>query len=130
MAWVAREVNKTAVKNLLHIAWATVGNIIERAVARKLDRARLDWLYRIGIDEVSYRKGHKYLTVVADHGTGDPVWIGEGRSQATVGAFFDELGDERAKKLSAISMTCARRTSWRRRRAPPRPRSPSMPSTW
>ena len=73
-------------------------------VARKIDRARLERPYRIGIDEVSYRKGHKYLTVVADHETGDPVWIGEGRSQATVGAFFDELGDERAKKLGAISM--------------------------
>ncbi len=104
VAWVAREMNKTAVKNLLHIAWATVGNIIERVVARKLDRDRLERLYCIGIDEVSYRKGHKYLTVVADHETGDPVWIGEGRSQATVGSFFDELGDERAKKLGAISM--------------------------
>ena len=103
VAWVAREMNKTAVKTLLHIAWATVGNIIERVVARKLDRTRLERLYKIGIDEVSYRKGHKYLTVVADHGTGDPVWIGEGRSQATVGAFFDELG-ERAKQLEAISM--------------------------
>jgi transposase len=48
VAWVAREMNKTAVKNLLHIAWATVGNIIERVVARKLDRARLERLYRIG----------------------------------------------------------------------------------
>ena len=103
VAWVAREMNKTAVKTLLHIAWSTVGNIIERVVARKLDRTRLERLYRIGIDEVSYRKGHKYLPVVADHATGDPVWIGEGRSQATVGAFFDEVG-ERAKQLEAVSM--------------------------
>lgn len=103
VAWVAREMNKTAVKTLLHIAWETVGTIVERVVARKLDRTRLERLYRIGIDEVSYRKGHKYLTVVADHETGDPVWIGEGRSQATVGAFFDELG-ERSKQLEAVSM--------------------------
>ena len=88
VAWVAREMNKTAVKNLLHIAWATVGNIVERVVARKIDRTRLERLYRAGIDEVSYRKGHKYLTVVADHETGDPVWIGEGRSQKAVGAFL------------------------------------------
>jgi transposase len=104
VAWLAREMNKTAVKTLMHIAWTTVGNIIERVVARKLDPSRLQRLYRIGIDEVSYRKGHKYLTVVADHETGDPVWIGEGRSQATVSAFFGELGEERAKKLGAISM--------------------------
>jgi transposase len=54
VAWVAREMNKTAVKDLLHIAWATVGNIVERVVARKLDRTRLERLYHIGIDEVSY----------------------------------------------------------------------------
>ena len=104
VAWVAREMNKTAVKNLLHIAWATVGNIVERVVSRKLDRTRLERLYKIGIDEVSYRKGHKYLTVIANHDTGDPVWIGEGRSQATLGAFFDELGPTGAKQLEAISM--------------------------
>ncbi|MHB1845589.1 MAG: helix-turn-helix domain-containing protein [Deltaproteobacteria bacterium] len=52
VAWVAREMNKTAVKNLLHIAWTTVGHIIERVVARKLDRTRLERLRRIGIDEV------------------------------------------------------------------------------
>ena len=103
VAWVAREMNKTAVKNLLHIAWTTVGNIVERVVARKVDRTRLERLYRIGIDEVSYRKGHRYLTVIADHDTGDPVWIGEGRSRKTVGTFFDELG-ERAKQLEAVSM--------------------------
>lgn len=107
VAWVAREMNKTAVKDLLHIAWATVGTIVERVVARKIDRTRLDRLYKIGIDEVSYRKGHKYLTVVADHDTGDPVWIGEGRSQATVGAFFDELGPEKAKQIEAVSMDMA-----------------------
>ncbi len=118
VAWVTREMNKTAVKNLLHIAWATVGNIIERVVRRKLDRTRLERLYRIGIDEVSYRKGHKYLTVVADHETGDPVWIGEGRSQATVGGFFGELG-ERAQQLEAVSMDmCAPYIQETRARAP------------
>jgi transposase len=84
--------NKTAVKNLLHIAWATVGNIIEQVVARKLDCARLERLCRIGIDEVSYLKGHKYLTVVANHDTGDPVWLGEGRTKKTMGAFSTRSG--------------------------------------
>jgi transposase len=68
---------------------------------------------------VSYRKGHKYLTVVANHATGDPVWIGEGRSQATVGAFFDEVGEEGAKQLNAISMDmCAPYILQAQKRAP------------
>jgi transposase len=119
VAWVAREMNKTAVKNLLHISWPTVGNIVERVVKRRLDPARLQRLYSIGIDEVSYRKGHKYLTVVANHATGDPVWIGEGRSQATVGAFFDEVGEEGAKQLNTISMDmCAPYILEAQKRAP------------
>jgi transposase len=119
VAWVAREMNQTAVKNLLHIAWATVGNIIERVVARKLDRARLERLCRIGIDEVSYLKGHKYLTVVANHDTGDPVWIGEGRTKKTMGAFFDEVGSSGAEQLEAVSMDmCAPYIEVTKERAP------------
>jgi transposase len=104
VAWLAREMNKTAVSRMMHVAWVTVGEIIERVVGRNLDGKRLEELFVIGLDEVSYRKGHKYLSVVANHGTGDPVWIGEGRSQATVGRFFDELGPERGKKLEFVTM--------------------------
>ena len=62
---------------------------------------------------------HKHLTVVADHATGNPVWIGEGRSQATVGAFFTELGDVGTKQLQAGSMDmCAPYILEARERAP------------
>jgi transposase len=104
VAWLAREMNKTAVTRLMHISWMAVGRIVERVVARKLDKHRLDELYEIGLDEVSYRKGHKYLSIIADHRSGDPVWIGEGRSQETVSGFFDELGPERSEKLKVVSM--------------------------
>jgi transposase len=104
VAWLAREMNKTAVTRLLHITWRAVGTIIERVVARKLDKKRLEDLYLIGVDEVSYRKGQKYITVVANHGTGKPVWLGEGRTKKTLGTFFDELGPERAEQLKAVSM--------------------------
>jgi transposase len=104
VAWLAREMNKTAVTRLMHVSWMAVGRIVERVVARKLDKRRLDELYEIGLDEVSYRKGHKYLSIIADHRSGDPVWVGEGRSQETVSGFFDELGPERSKKLKVVSM--------------------------
>ena len=51
----------------------------------------LDGLTRIGIDEIAYRKGHRYLTCVVDHATGRLVWAGEGRNSETLGRFFDEL---------------------------------------
>jgi len=104
VAWLTREANHTAVSGFLHIAWRTVGTIVERVVARKLDARRLDELYAIGLDEVSYRKGHKYLSVIADHVRGGVAWVGEGRSQETVGKFFDELGPERSAEVAAVSM--------------------------
>jgi transposase len=104
VAWLAREMNKTAVARYAHIAWETVGSIVKRIVARKLDPNRLNDLYVIGLDEVSYRKGHKYLTVVASHHTGKPVFIEEGRSKKTVGRFFDQLGEARCKKLEVVTM--------------------------
>lgn len=104
VAWLAREMNKTAVTRLMHIAWVTVGRIIQRVVGRKLDPKRLDDLYVMGLDEVSYRKGHKYLSVVANHQTGNPVWIGEGRTKETLETFFDELGEERSKAVAVVTM--------------------------
>ena len=119
VAWLAREMNKTAVAGLAKISWPTVGKIIERFVARNIDKQRLDNLFVIGLDEISYRKGHKYLTVIANHATGAPVWMAEGRSQKTLGGFFDELGKDRGEKLAVVTMDmCAPYIAEVRARAP------------
>jgi len=119
VAWLAREMNKTAVAALAKVSWPTVGKIVERFVARNIDERRLDGLFVIGLDEVSYRKGHKYLTVIANHLTGAPVWMAEGRSQKTLGAFFDELGPERSSALAVVTMDmCAPYIAEVRVRAP------------
>ena len=103
-AFFAQQTSKTVVSRVMKIAWPTVGTIIERAVRRHglpLARRRL---YHIGIDEISYRKHHKYLTLVADHVSGEIVWGGEGRSGATVGKFLDELGPQAAAGIDLVSM--------------------------
>ena len=65
---------------------------------------RLDGLRRIGIDEKSRGKGPgKYLVIVTDHDAGKVAWVAEGRDQATVRAFFDDLGPDRARLLTHIS---------------------------
>ncbi len=90
---------------LLRVAWETVAAIVVRVVAEQLDPSRLEHLLRIGVDEVSYRKGHRYLTVVADHDReGAVVWAGEGKSAAVLGAFYAELGPQRCARLAAVSM--------------------------
>lgn len=108
VAWLAQRTDKTTVCRLLRVSWEAVARIVTMVVADQIDGARLDGLYRIGVDEVSYRKGHRYLTVVADHDRdGVVVWVGEGKSGDTLGLFFDALGPERAQQLQAASMDLA-----------------------
>ena len=102
--WLAQRSDKTCVARLLRCAWSTVDAIVCRVVADKIDPARLDSLFRVGVDEISYRKGHRYITLVVDHDTGDVVWGGKGRTAETLQGFFDQLGPERAARIQAVSM--------------------------
>ena len=107
-AWLAVNTSKSAVAELMRIAWRTVGAIVER-VAAEAERQTdlLDGLRRIGIDEISHRKGQRYLTVVVDHDSGRLVWAAAGRDRATVEAFFDQLGEERCKRIALVSCDMA-----------------------
>jgi len=102
--WLATTMDKTALCRLVRVDWDTVGRIIERVMADGLDPQRLDNLFVIGVDEVSWRKGHSYITLVSDHRTGKFVWGKEGKDAATLDCFFDELGVERSEAIEAMSM--------------------------
>jgi len=103
-AWLATRTDKTTITRLLRIHWRTVGRIIQRVCADELDADRLDGLVEIGIDEVSWRKGHRYLTLVADHGRRQIVWGAEGASAKVADEFYAQLGPERAGQIAAVSM--------------------------
>jgi len=104
VAWLATKMDKDAVRRLVQVDWDTVGRICKRVVADELDPNRLDGLFDIGVDEISWKKRHNHLTLVMDHESDRVVWGGEGRSSATLNGFFDELGPERAGRLRAVSM--------------------------
>ena len=104
VGWLATTMDKTAIRRLLRVDWDSVGRIIERVMATELDPARLDKLYSIGVDEVSWRKGQSYITLVSNHQTGKFVWGAEGKDSATLDGFFSELGKERSEAIGAISM--------------------------
>ena len=103
VAWLAQQMAKTPIAGLLRIGWDTVGRIVERVLADHLDEARLEGLVCIGVDEISYRRHHRYLTSVVDHRGGAIVWCAAGRNAATLRAFFDQLG-ERKQSIRAISI--------------------------
>jgi hypothetical protein len=87
-AYLARVADKTSVAKIMGIAWMTVGKIVERIVGERLDSSRLDGLSFIGIDEFSYRKRHRYITVIVDHVTGRVVWAAKGRSSEVLAAIL------------------------------------------
>jgi transposase len=104
VAGLTRVTDKTTVKRLFEISWITVGRIASRVVREKLDPTRLDSLAYIGIDEFSYQRRHKYITIVMDHENREPVWVAEGKSAQTLNRFFDELGEERCRAIQLVTI--------------------------
>ena len=65
-------------------------------------------LRRIGIDETSYRKGHKYITVVVDHDTNQVIWVGKGTGKEVLSSFFALLTQEQRESIELVSADGAR----------------------
>ena len=96
--------NKLAAARRYAISWRAVNNACVRVATEALGRVDLlSGLVAVAIDEVKYKKGQRYLTVVCDHMTGKVIWAQKGRTKETVNAFFDALGDERAQGLQFVS---------------------------
>jgi transposase len=104
VTWLCRKTDKTTVSKLMRCSWEAVDGMVTRVVSDHLDERRLDELYRIGVDEISYKRGHEYITIVADHDSGNVVWCAEGRTTEVLQRFFDELGEEGRDRIVAISM--------------------------
>ena len=104
VGYLATTADKTTITRLVRIDWDTVGRIITRVMDDHLDPARLEQLFEMGVDEVSWRKRHKYITIVTNHQRNQAVWAAEGRDTKTLDGFFDELGPERAEAITAVSM--------------------------
>jgi transposase len=108
VACLAQQMAKAPLAELVRISWTTVGRIIARTVEETVSERRFDGLRRIGIDEVSFRRGHRYLTLVVDHDAGQIVWASEGaRAKESLDGFLDALGPERASRIEAVSIDMA-----------------------
>ncbi|MGH3922832.1 MAG: helix-turn-helix domain-containing protein, partial [Pseudonocardiaceae bacterium] len=74
VAWLATKSDKTTICKFARVVWRTVWAICERVSADVLNPERLSGLVDIGVDEISWKKHHHYLTLVSDHATGKIVW--------------------------------------------------------
>ena len=103
--WMAENISRSAVAEYLRIDWKTVGRCITRA--RKYIEpdpgARLNGLENIGIDETSYRKGHKYITVVMNHDTNTVVWASDKHGKAVFSKFLTGLTEEQRSSIKVVT---------------------------
>jgi len=93
-----------AVAELLCLDWKTVKEIDKRALQERFKTPNYQGLRLLAVDELAYRKYRNYLTIVLDLERTAVVWAGRGRSQATLEAFFEEIGEEVAQGIEAIAM--------------------------
>ena len=85
--------------------WDTVFRCVEHAVRWGLEHRDLDGIHAIGVDELAWKKGHKYLTLVyqLDHGRRRLLHIAKKRTAASFNSFFDMLGDARSKAIVFVA---------------------------
>ncbi len=102
--WFLQHTDQTATATYMGISWVTAGNIARRVVDEKLDGSLLSDLHFIGVDEISYGRPTKFLTVVVDHERGRVVWAAEGKSSETLGRFFETLGPARKSSIEVVTM--------------------------
>jgi transposase len=89
-----------AAAQLLRLARSTFSDVLHRTIQRVRDGHRIRDLKSIGIDEISYQKGHKYLTVVYDLDRSCVVWVGKGKGRETIDDFFNsQLSDYQKKRI-------------------------------
>ena len=107
-AWLAVNTSKSAVAELMRIAWRTVGAICERvAMTRGATSICSAACAASASTRSATARGQRYLTVVVDHDTGRLVWAAAGRDRKTVERFFDALGQERCKQITLVSCDMA-----------------------
>jgi len=110
VTWLALHATVQDVSEYFRIKWHTVGSIAQR-VAKSLEDAqpnRFDNLEKIGIDETSYKKGHKYMTVVVNHETGHLIWAQKGHGKEVLTEFFKALTEGQRAAIKYVTADGAR----------------------
>ena len=95
---------QAAAARLLGLAPSTLSDQLHRLIARRRTGHRIRGLKTVGIDEISYAKGHQYATLVYDLERSRVVWVGQGKARETIDTFFrDHLS---ASQKARIRWAC------------------------
>jgi len=102
LATWARVLTWKQVAALFHCSWSTVATAVDEAVDYGLAHRDLSQVTHIGIDEISRKRGHVYVTNVYDLNSRRLLWSGEGRTKETLEWFFDWFGKEHTERLEGV----------------------------
>jgi transposase len=89
---------------LTGLSWYKVNDITKDFLTKKYSKPDLRNLTRISIYEISTHKDHKYLTVVINADTGQPIYVGKGKSASSLDGFWTLLGKRRAQRIQAVAI--------------------------
>ena len=105
VGWLAVCLPRSVISEFMRIDWETVGRCVSRVlnVIEPERTKRLDGLVHIGIDETSYRKGHKYITVIVNHDTNTVVWAAQGHGKAVLQTFYRQLSPEQLSTINVVT---------------------------
>jgi transposase len=93
-----------AAARLLNIPTSTLSDLLHQSISRLREGHRIRALKTIGIDEISYCKGHKYATIVYDLDKSRVIWVGKGKGRETIDLFFNgKLSDYQKKQIKWAS---------------------------
>jgi len=101
---LCRLMTVTEVAHHLGLDWKTVKAIDKYYLEREYGQPDLTGLRILAVDEISVRKGHRYLTVVLDYITGRVVFVGQDRKADTLERFFNQLSDAQLAGIEAVVM--------------------------
>ena len=110
VAWMALHCTRSAASEMMDIAWNTVGPVVDRVYndVKETASSPFDNLRCIGIDETSYKKGYKYITVVVNHQTGALIWAAKGHGKTILEQFFKLLTPEQRAGIEFVTADGAR----------------------
>ena len=105
VGWLAVYLPRSVVSEYMRIDWETVGRCVHRTLNEiEPERSRrLDNLVNIGIDETSYKKGHKYITVIVNHDTNSVVWASQGHGKTVLESFCRQLSPEQLESIKVVT---------------------------
>lgn len=111
VAWLSVHAPRSAVSALMRVDWKSVGPVCRRVaddLRAEQGTGLFDGLRSIGVDETSYKRGYKYMTVVVDHDRGRVIWMHEGSGLKVFDLFFQQLTPAQRESIQVVTGDGAR----------------------